>query len=72
MKPKFNEDTLSEQPAIEQVMYLDHSLKEHTLLQAIARTNRIYPRKNFGLVVDYVGVGRDRLKEYSIQIGSFD
>jgi len=44
---------------IEQVMYLDHSLKEHTLLQAIARTNRTYPRKNFGLVVDYVGVGRD-------------
>jgi type I restriction enzyme R subunit len=44
---------------IEQVMYLDHRLKEHTLLQAIARTNRTYPRKNFGLVVDYVGVGRE-------------
>jgi type I restriction enzyme R subunit len=44
---------------IEQVMYLDQSLKEHTLLQAIARTNRTYPRKNFGLVVDYVGVGRE-------------
>jgi type I restriction enzyme R subunit len=29
------------------------------LLQAIARTNRTYPRKNFGLVVDYVGVGRE-------------
>src|SRR3990170_2536848 len=40
-------------------MYLDHRLKEHTLLQAIARTNRTYPRKNFGLVVDYVGVGRE-------------
>ena len=44
---------------IEQVMYLDQRLKEHTLLQAIARTNRTYPRKNFGLVVDYVGVGRE-------------
>jgi len=42
---------------IEQVMYLDQRLKEHTLLQAIARTNRTYPRKEFGLVVDYVGVG---------------
>jgi type I restriction enzyme R subunit len=44
---------------IEQVMYLDQGLKEHTLLQAIARTNRTYPRKNFGLVVDYAGVGRE-------------
>ena len=44
---------------IEQVMYLDQSLKEHTLLQAIARTNRMYPRKNFGLVVDYAGIGRE-------------
>ena len=44
---------------IEQVMYLDQRLKEHTLLQAIARTNRMYPRKEFGLVVDYVGVGRE-------------
>ena len=47
---------------IEQVMYLDHQLKEHTLLQAIARTNRTFPRKNFGLVVDYVGVGRELAK----------
>ena len=44
---------------IEQVMYLDQRLIEHTLLQAIARTNRTYPRKNFGLVVDYVGIGRE-------------
>jgi len=44
---------------IEQVMYLDQPLKEHTLLQAIARTNRTYARKNFGLVVDYVGIGRE-------------
>jgi type I restriction enzyme R subunit len=44
---------------VEQVMYLDQRLKEHTLLQAIARTNRTFPRKNFGLVVDYAGVGRE-------------
>ena len=44
---------------IEQVMYLDQRLKEHTLLQAIARTNRTCSRKNFGLVVDYVGIGRE-------------
>lgn len=42
-----------------QVMYLDQRIKEHTLLQAIARTNRPYPRKYYGLVVDYVGVGKE-------------
>ncbi|MEK7333525.1 MAG: DEAD/DEAH box helicase, partial [Nitrospirota bacterium] len=40
-------------------MYLDQRLREHTLLQAIARTNRTFPRKNFGLVVDYAGVGKE-------------
>jgi len=49
-----------------QVMYLDQRLKEHTLLQAIARTNRPYHRKNFGLVVDYVGVGKELAKALSI------
>jgi len=42
-----------------QAMYLDKRLREHTLLQAVARTNRTYPRKNFGLVVDYVGLGKE-------------
>ncbi len=52
-----------------QVMYLDQRMKEHTLLQAIARTNRPYPpRKHYGLVVDYVGVG----KELSIALSVFD
>ncbi len=41
---------------IEQVMYLDNVLKEHTLLQAIARVNRVYKNKSCGFVVDYVGV----------------
>lgn len=49
-----------------QVMYLDQRLKEHTLLQAIARTNRPYPRKGFGLVVDYVGVGKELVKALAI------
>ncbi|GGH73298.1 type I restriction enzyme R subunit [Pullulanibacillus pueri] len=43
---------------IEQVMYLDKPLKEHNLLQAIARTNRTYDKKSYGLIVDYYGVSR--------------
>lgn len=43
---------------IEQVMYLDKPLKEHNLLQAIARTNRTYDQKDYGLIVDYYGVSR--------------
>ncbi|MDX6770044.1 MAG: type I restriction endonuclease subunit R [Elusimicrobiota bacterium] len=53
-----------------QVMYLDKPLREHTLLQAVARTNRTYPRKNHGLVVDYVGLGKElaaALKEFSAE-----
>ncbi|QWK13992.1 MAG: type I restriction endonuclease subunit R [Aquificota bacterium] len=42
---------------IEQVMYLDNILKDHNLLQAIARVNRVYNKnKSCGFVVDYVGV----------------
>lgn len=41
---------------IEQVMYLDKPLKEHNLLQAIARTNRTYDKKDYGLIIDYFGV----------------
>jgi len=48
---------------VESVMYLDNPLKEHNLLQAIARTNRIEgPHKHHGLIVDYVGVTKN-LKE---------
>ncbi len=42
-----------------QTMYLDKSLKDHTLLQAICRTNRLYPHKSFGRIVDYFGVFDD-------------
>jgi len=44
---------------VEQIMYLDSPLKEHTLLQAIARVNRTADKKDYGLVVDYWGVSRD-------------
>ena len=43
-------------------MYLDKLMKGHTLMQAIARVNRVYPGKEGGLVVDYMGVGAE-LKE---------
>ena len=45
-----------------QTMYLDKSLKDHTLLQAICRTNRLYPEKSFGRIVDYFGVFDDAAK----------
>lgn len=42
-----------------QTMYLDKSLKDHTLLQAICRTNRLFPDKTFGRIVDYFGIFDD-------------
>jgi len=45
-----------------QTMYLDKSIKDHTLLQAICRTNRLYPQKTFGCIVDYFGVFDDAAK----------
>ncbi|NJL80195.1 MAG: type I restriction endonuclease subunit R [Richelia sp. SM2_1_7] len=41
---------------LEQVLYVDRSLKEHDLLQAIARTNRTATGKDYGLIVDYYGI----------------
>jgi len=37
------------------VLYLCRSLKEHTLLQAIARVNRVYAGKDYGYIIDYYG-----------------
>lgn len=37
-------------------LYLDKPMKGHTLMQAIARANRVYPGKSSGMVVDYVNV----------------
>jgi len=44
---------------VAQVMYLDKPLREHNLLQAIARVNRPFPEKNHGLIVDYYGISDD-------------
>jgi type I restriction enzyme R subunit len=41
---------------VEQVMYLDKSLREHDLFQAITRVNRTKHGKTFGLIVDYFGI----------------
>ncbi|WP_248514995.1 type I restriction endonuclease subunit R [Salinarchaeum laminariae] len=47
---------------VAQVMYLDKPLREHNLLQAIARVNRPFEEKTHGLIIDYYGVS-DELKE---------
>lgn len=45
---------------IEQVMYLDKPLRDHNLLQAIARTNRVYSKeKGCGKIIDYYGITRN-------------
>lgn len=49
-------------------MYLDKPLKGHNLMQAIARVNRVFPGKDGGLVVDYLGVAaalRDAVADYT-------
>ena len=40
-------------------MYIDKPMKGHTLMQAIARVNRVYKDKTGGLVVDYLGIAAD-------------
>jgi type I restriction enzyme R subunit len=48
---------------VEQVLYLDRVIKDHGLLQAIARVNRVHDEgKDCGFVVDYVGVGNNLRK----------
>lgn len=37
-------------------MYIDKPLQQHTLVQTISRVNRVYPGKEKGLVVDYIGI----------------
>lgn len=56
------------------VLYLCRSLKEHTLLQAIARVNRVHPGKDYGYIIDYYGNLEsldDALSTYS-GLNSFD
>jgi len=50
-------------------LYLDKPMKAHTLMQAIARANRRFPGKDFGLIVDYNGMLkslRDALAQYAL------
>lgn len=57
------------------VLYIARSLKGHTLLQAIARVNRLHPGKDFGYILDYYGVVtelHDALELYSSLEGQFD
>ncbi|MDQ6528938.1 HsdR family type I site-specific deoxyribonuclease [Flavobacterium sp. LHD-85] len=57
------------------VMYLCRKLREHTLLQAIARVNRVYPGKDFGYIIDYAGVMEElheAIETYSGATDSFD
>ena len=50
---------------MEQALYLDRSMRDHELLQAIARVNRTYSNKPYGLVIDYYGVNlADALSAY--------
>ncbi len=41
------------------VLYLDKRLKEHNILQAVARVNRVFEGKDYGLVIDYRGIFGD-------------
>lgn len=51
---------------IEQIMYLDKKIKEHTLLQAIARTNRVAKGKQRGYIVDYIGLANHLTEALSL------
>ncbi len=49
-------------------MYIDKPLQQHTLIQTISRVNRVYPGKDKGLVVDYIGIKSNlnkALKKYA-------
>ena len=47
-------------------LYLDKPMRNHTLMQTIARANRVYPGKVNGLIVDYAGVFRNIEKALAI------
>ena len=55
---------------IEQVMYIDKRLREHTLLQAIARTNRVKKGKKRGYVVDYIGLANHLTEALTVYAAS--
>ena len=50
-------------------LYIDKPMKAHTLMQAIARANRVYPGKDCGVIVDYNGMLkslREALAQYAL------
>src|SRR5437899_12098115 len=50
-------------------LYIDKPMKAHTLMQAIARANRVYPGKDCGVIVDYNGMLkslREPLAQYAL------
>ena len=53
-------------------LYIDKPMRAHNLMQAIARANRVYPGKEFGLIVDYNGMLRslrEALAQYALGDG---
>ncbi len=53
-------------------IYLDKPQRNHTLMQTIARANRVFENKNNGLIVDYIGVFRDLEKALAIYAAGAD
>src|SRR5450756_2166403 len=52
-----------------QTLYIDKPMKAHTLMQAIARANRVFPGKSCGVIVDYNGMLkslREALAQYAL------
>lgn len=49
------------------MLYIDKPLKQHNLIQAIARVNRLHQKKQFGYLIDYRGI----LKELDASIASY-
>jgi len=56
------------------VLYLCRRLTDHTLLQAIARVNRLFPGKEYGLILDYTGVIKelDEAIDFYANLAAFD
>ena len=56
-------------------LYLDKPLKAHTLMQTIARANRVAEGKSNGLIIDYIGIVkalRKALADYTANVGCID
>lgn len=62
-------------PALDTI-YIDKPIQQHTLIQTISRVNRVYPGKEKGLIVDYIGIKRNMnlaLKKYTnFESGEFE